>query len=139
MTSRSHEPVGRQAWPVASFWIVVLIGPPLGLLLMLLAIGAAPINVPVLLSGLVPAWFLGLLPASVVAAVDRWVELRGANIPRRLAWATLTGALTGLILLAPLYAAGLVHGFYPLILCLITALTALLCLGLHVLIFRTVR
>ncbi|PYB69885.1 hypothetical protein DMY87_22935 [Rhizobium wuzhouense] len=139
------EPVGRPraSWKGISLrpsrssaWIFAILGPPIGGIATLWLAGAAPWTLPLLLATLAPAYVLGLGPALLVASLDTWLMRQGVKPAGRLLAAAFGGAACALALLAPLYAAGLVRGLYPLSLCLIAAGSSLLCLIVVLLVRR---
>lgn len=124
---------GRRAY-AAGLWLFALAGPPIGEVLMLASLGAWPITPALVWSGLPVAYLFGLIPAWVVGAVDLRLVRRGASLPSRLAIAPVLGAVAGSLPLVPLYGAGLIRGTEPLILPAVAAATALLCIGLHLVV-----
>lgn len=120
-------------------WLFVLLGPPIGAVLLLMALGADPLTLPLVLSALPITYALGLLPALLVGAVDARLRARGTAIAPRLGAAAMLGAVGGSLPLLPLYAASLVRGALPLILPAIAAATALICLAAGLVIERATR
>ncbi len=114
-------------------WSFLLIGPPIASILMLAALGASPLTPALILAGLPIAYLLGALPALIVGIVDARLAARAVTPFGRAATAGALGAVTGTFSLLPLYLTGMVHGPLPLILPAIGAVTAVLCLLLHLL------
>ena len=123
----------------SQLWLFVLLGPPIGAVLLLMALGADPLTLPLVLSALPIAYALGLLPALLVGAVDARLRARGTALAARLGAAAMLGAAGGSLPLVPLYAASLVHGALPLILPATAAATALICLAAGLVIERAMR
>lgn len=123
----------------SQLWLFVLLGPPIGAVLLLMALGADPLTLPLVLSALPIAYALGLLPALLVGAVDARLRARGTALAARLGAAAMLGAVGGSLPLLPLYAASLVRGALPLILPVTAAATALICLAAGLVIERAMR
>lgn len=123
----------------SQLWLFVLLGPPIGALLLLMALGTDPLTLPLVLSALPIAYALGLLPALLVGAIDARLRARGTPIAARLGTTAILGAVGGSLPLVPLYAASLVHGALPLILPATAAATALICLAGQLMIERAMR
>lgn len=123
----------------SQLWLFGLLGPPIGAVLLMMALGAGPLTLPLVLSALPIAYALGLLPALLVGAVDTRLRARGAPIAARLGATAILGAVGGCLPLAPLYAASLVHGALPFILPATAAATALICLAGQLMIERAMR
>lgn len=111
----------------ASLWIFALAGPLFGEVLVLWALGAGPLTLPLLLAGLPPAYAIGLVPALLVGVLDQRLARGGVRALRRLAGVAVAGAAAGLAVLLPLYGAGLIDGADPLMLPLVTSASACLC------------
>lgn len=114
----------------ASLWVFVLAGPLFGEVLVLWALGAGPLTLPLLLAGLPPAYAIGLVPALLVGVLDQRLARGGFTALRRLVSVAIAGAAAGLAVLLPLYGTGLIHGADPLMLPLVTSASASFCLVL---------
>lgn len=123
----------------AGFWSFILLGPPIGGILALYVAGAAPLTSQLLLSVLAPSYTIGLIPAVLTGWADRWLTRRGSSVSSRLLAAGVSGAASGFIPLGPLYASGLIQGTMPLLLCLVAAVTAMICLSVFLAAIRLFR
>lgn len=112
----------------ASF--LALVAPPLAAVLLLWLFGASPLTVPLMLSALPPAYVLGAVPAFLAGRLDGALARRGWGASARLAVAASIGGGLGLLVLAPLYLTGRIHGPDPLLAPLALALAAVAALGL---------
>ena len=121
------EPVISRREGHASLWVFVLAGPLFGEVLVLWALGAGPLTLPLLLAGLPPAYAVGLVPALLVGVLDGRLARGGFTALRRLVSVAVAGAAAGLAVLLPLYGAGLIDGPDPLMLPLVTSASACLC------------
>lgn len=124
------EPARPHRESHASFWAFALAGPLFGEVLVLWALGAGPLTLPLLLAGLPPAYAIGLVPALLVGVLDERLARGGFTALRRLVSVAVAGAAAGLAVLLPLYGAGLIHGADPLMLPLVTSASASFCLVL---------
>ena len=108
--------------------------PPVAAVLALSLFGAAPIGMRLIASVLPPAYALGAAPAFLGGRLDRRLARKGWTIAARLTTAALLALAAGLALLAPFYLTGRIGGAPPLLLPVAFALSALLALGLSVLV-----
>lgn len=123
----------------SGFWTFILLGPPIGGVLALYVAGAEPLTPQVLLAALAPSYTIGLIPAVLTGGLDGWLARSGLSVPGRLLAAGLSGAVSAFTLLGPLYASGLIRGTVPLLLCLVAAVAAMLCLSVFLIVIRLFR
>lgn len=109
---------------------LTLIAPLFAAVLLLLLYGAWPLDLPLVLSALIPAYAIGAVPAFFAARIDRAVARNGYGAGTRLSVAAGIACVIGLLILSPLYLTDRVHGTMPLLLPLALAFSAALALGL---------
>jgi hypothetical protein len=124
---------------LSSVWFVILLGPPIGEILMLWLLVEYPLTIALFLSALPVAYRIGFVPALMVGLSDRWLAKRGKGVRFRLLTGMMLGATTGLLPVVPLYTLGVVQGLYPSIFCLVSAAAAFLSLAIHAISQRHFR
>lgn len=113
--------------------------PPVAAALVLFLLGASPTGLPLLTSSLAPAYLIGGVPAFLAGNLDVALARSGWGAAARLAVAAGLGSLAGMFVLAPLYLAGMVGGFLPLLLPLACAAAAVVGLGFSILLARLIN
>ena len=115
---------------------LALLTPALAAFFLLLIFGARPLGAPLVLAALAPAYLVGFLPAFLAGRLDGLLAQRGWHAPARLATVAGIAIVAGLIVLAPLHLEGFIHGAMPLLFPLALAVSAVLALGLTLLLAR---
>ena len=126
---QGSEPAKGRIMPFHATFLAI-VAPPMAAALCLRALGADPLGLRLLASGLAPAYLLGAAPAFLGGRLDRTLAERGATVLARLLVAALFGGGLGLVILLPLYLAGSIHGTMPLLVPIAFGLAAVVTLGL---------
>ncbi len=126
---QGSEPAKGRIMPFHATFLAI-VAPPMAAALCLRALGADPLGLRLLASGLAPAYLLGAAPAFLGGRLDRTLAEGGATALARLLVAALFGGGLGLVILLPLYLAGLVSGTIPMLVPATFCLAAVTALGL---------
>lgn len=120
------------------FWVIVATMPALGAVGFMLAFGGIVPQWLQLLALAVPAYGLGALPAAAIAILhDRLVAGPIGGAGALLACSALAGVFPALVL-AALYAAGLIRGGWPLAVLPVAAISAALSITFADLLLRVI-
>lgn len=116
--------------------VLALATPPLAGILLMVLYGAWPIGLSLVSSILAPAWFIGAAPAFLAGRLDARLASRGWNAHLRLGVVAALAFTFGAAILAPFYVSGRIRGAEPLFIPLALGLSAVLTLGLNIVLAR---